>query len=58
MLFRSVNVAVITRLPGSLPGYVTVNGSDAGDAQAACEVAREVWRLLSVTGVELPSPSL
>jgi len=54
----TVNVAVITQLPGSLPGYVTVSGSEASDAQAAFEVAREVWRLLSVTGVELPSPSL
>jgi len=50
------NVFVVTRLPNRLPGYVAISGTGATDAQTAWRAASDIWRRLSITGVELPPP--
>lgn len=50
------NVFVVTRLPNRLPGYVAISGTEATDAPTAWRVASDIWRRLSITGVELPPP--
>jgi len=49
-----LNVFVVTRLPGRLPGILSFSAENAKDAGAAWRAARDVWRLLRVTDVELP----